>query len=684
MGDLLEIVDEKNDQPEVHLKEHKKPDTINLQQLVNRLNYINFQDGTLTSVFNHKNYKRSISINMKPKACLDNILSCLWPDGDNLQKEIMKYNLSKIYIDDGINTVVINPDNVNFEKEGFSLELPEINILKQPRKIRRHNVSGIQVQMIQNGILHRGRLSNFTPDSFKIDFPAELIQSINIINSDVAVTVIFISEQQIKFSGECSIIRLIKTEETFSCILEPVKNQIQRFKAKKYRSSRHKLIPSPSIVFKHPLTGSRVDLAVYDLSGSGFSVEEEERTGILLPGLIIPELEIVLSQGMKVKCKAQILYRKKIINDNKNPGFLAGFSIMEMKPYDYTQFLSIVFLAGNKNIYLSKDLDTDVLWRFLFESGFIYPSKYAHLKDHKEEIKSTYKKLYYNSPDIARHITYQEKGEILGHVSILRTYEKAWLMHHHASSSSSNHGAGLYVMDQMANYTYNAHKIESLHVNFLICYYRPENKFPARIFGGTAKSINNKKGCSIDNFVFFNFKGNSEIIFDDLNLWSINESNQEDLLCLESYYEDKSGGLALEAMDILPNYSQCRGVKKKFKELQFKREMNVYSLKMEDKLIAVFIVDVADTGINMSELANSIKVIIMEPDDLPKEQLDSTLNEISKTHYENSAHVLLYPDTYADNNSMEYEKKYNMWVISMEQSDAYFKYLNKLLRFIKK
>jgi len=683
VGDLLEIVDVKIDQVNAKLTEHKKSDSIDLKQLINRLNYINFQDGTLTSVFQHKNYNRSISLNTKPKACIDSQLSCFWSDQEKNNKEISNYNLKKIYIDDGIRTIVINPENVNYEDEGFTIDLPEVNILKPPRRTRRFPVFKINVQMIQNGVLYRGKLINFTPDSFKIEIPSESVHSINTFNPDASVSITLLKNQQIIFSGQCSLIRTSKENKSIFCILKPENNQIKRFKTKEYRSFRQKLLPSPNIVFIHPITGARVDLPVYDLSGAGFSVEEDQRTSILLPGMIIPNLEVVLSPGMKVNCKCQVLYRKKSSEEHHRTIILTGFVIIDMEPYDHVQLLSIIFLAKNKNLHLSKDLDPNALWRFLFESGFIYPSKYAYLKEHKEEIKSSYNKIYTNAPDIARHVTYQDKGEILGHMSMLRTYENTWLMHHHAASNTSNMGAGLYVMDQLSNYAYNANKIESLHLDYLMCYYRPENRFPAKIFGGAEKSVNNKKGCSINNFVFFRYQGNSEIVFDDLGSFSLEESDNEDLLNLESYYEEVSGGLMLKAMNLIPGENSCNSVIKAYEKLQFKRGIKLYSLKSNGELLAVFIADMTDTGLNMSELTNNIKVIIMQPEKLTKETLDISINEIAKVHYNNSTYVLLFPDSYADNNSMAYEKKYSMWIMNLEYSDLYFKYLKKLMRFIK-
>ncbi len=683
MGDLLEVVDEKNNQSHIKTGKISKSESINLKQLIDRINYINFQDGTLTSVFQHKNYNRTVSLAVKPKACMDTKLFCYWPDHVNLQKDIENYNLVNLFIDDGINTAIIEPESVDYQDTGFTIDLPEINSLKQPRKTRRHQAIKIDAQLIQNGALYRGSLVDFTPDSFKIEIRIKTLNPANMFNPDAPVTITLTDDQQIKYSGECSIIRTSHSRNIFTCVVMPNNSQIQRFQSKEYRANRQKLVPSPGIVFSHPLTGARVDLPVYDISPTGFSVTEDQSTSILLPGMVIPDLKIVFSTGMQLKCKTQVLFRKEIDKNKSHNVFLNGFTILEMEPSDHVQLLSIAFQARNNKIHISKSLDPDALWRFLFETGFIYPSKYDNLKEHKAEVKKTYEKLYVDTPDIARHITFQESGAILGHVSILRTYENTWLMQHHAALNSSNKGAGLYVMDQLGYYAYNANKIKSNKMNYILGYYRPENKFPSRIFGGVTESVNDLKGCSIDNFAFFRYKMNPERVFDDLGTLSLNESSYEDLLDLQGYYEKVSGGLMLDAMDILPDNSGSISVIKAYEKLNFKRDIKLFSLKANGILSAVFIVDVANMGINMSELTNSIKVIITEPETLTSEILDTSLNELAIKYYDTSPHILLYPAGYAEDNSIKYEKTYSMWIYNIEHSDAYFKYFSKLMRFVK-
>jgi hypothetical protein len=44
--------------------------------------------------------------------------------------------------------------------------------------------------------------------------------------------------------------------------------------------------------------------------------------------------------------------------------------------------------------------------------------------------------------------------------------------------------------------------------------------------------------------------------------------------------------------------------------------------------------------------------------------------------------VLLYPLAFVEEQSLPYDKIYNLWVCSLQYSDPYFRYLKRLLRFI--
>jgi len=137
-------------------------------------------------------------------------------------------------------------------------------------------------------------------------------------------------------------------------------------------------------------------------------VEEDSETSVLLPGLIIPELEIELIHGLSIVCKAQVLYRIA-----KEDVVRCGMVILDMDMQDHIKLSSLIHKAKNKCSHIEcNNIDLDALWDFFFETGFVYPAKYVHIAEQKEKFIAVYKKLYHEHPEIARYVIYQDRGRI--------------------------------------------------------------------------------------------------------------------------------------------------------------------------------------------------------------------------------------------------------------------------------
>jgi len=476
------------------------------------------------------------------------------------------------------------------------------------------------------------------------------------------------------YSGECRIIRQSSSQKTRDYVLEPLCHEIQRFKPKEFRSSRQKLIPSPNIIFKHPFTKKVVNLKVLDMSGSGFSVEEDAQNAVLLAGMLIPELVLSFANSFEIKCKLQVVCRTPCEEEGNN-SVKCGLLILDMDIQDHVRFMGILDQARNRNSYISNKVDMDDLWNFFFETGFVNPEKYSYIQKNKEEIKETYEKIYTRSPNIARHFIYQDKGRIMAHMAMLRFYENSWLIHHHAASSAS-FKSGLIVLNQISHYVNNLKNLFSAHLNFVFCYYRPENNFPNRIFGGVAENIKNPKGCSLDTFAYFHLRKIFDNEADMPKGWELTETRSEDLLELESFYEYESGGLMIHALDLEPGIDGIDGLSKEYQRLGFKRERHLFSLKKDGDPKAIIIVNIADIALNLSNLTNCIKILVLEPEELPKDIFYLIISMLHIKFKQNELPVLLYPAGYAESHSIPFEKLYNLWVLDVQYLDQYFKFCN--------
>lgn len=656
------------------IEEGKK---VNKKHLINTLNYINFKSGTILINFKHLKYNTILSLQVKPQPCLENGLECLWIEPPGLKQKLSSYKFLNFLLTDGLKLILVKADLKEITGEGISLNLPEICYELSHRKVRRHLCEGTEVDFIQNSVIFYGFLLNFSAVSFCIEVSTEPSQPFHWVNPDEIVYIIFRKKQEILYSGECRILRQAYGQKKRTFALEPVNNQIHRFKPKEFQSSRHKLSPSPNINFIHPFTQKLINLEIEELAGSDFSVEEYTDNSVLLTGMIIPELYIELAHDFKIRCKSQVVNRNVHKTNNDKARAKCEMAILDMDIQEQVRISSLLHRVINRNSYVCNKLDLDALWEFFFETGFVYPKKYTFMHANKEKFKETYQRLYMQNPNIARHFIYQDKGTIQAHISIIRFYENTWLIHHHAASREDRNSAGLVVLRQVERYINDFHRLYSTHMNFVGCYFRPDNRFPSRVFGGCAREINTPKACSIDSFVYFCFP--RTCTQPDLSeAMALTKTQPEDLLELESFYEYESGGLMLHALDLEPDMIDSDNLSKEYHRLGFKRERILFSLKKNDILKAVIMVTVSDIGLNMSNLTNCIHVIILDAKDLPINTIYICLSMLSKYYEQNEIPVLLYPISYAQSQSLPYEKIYDLWILNMQYTDLYAKYMDNL------
>ena len=445
---------------------------IGKSQLINKLNFINFQDGTVLVNFKHLKYDEAITLKATPQPCMGDLVDCLWLNGENIAHIIRNFKFENILITNGQKLLKVEPELIRIDDEGISVLLPESCREISSRKTRRYPCEGITVQVFQNSTVFSGMLMDFNGFSIRAELTAIPPQTFDWINPEQPVNVI-VSDAAITFySGECKIIRHARGQKTRNYIFEPLKQAIQRFKQKEFRSERYVLTPTPNMVCRHPFTAMRIDLKVVDLSGSGFSVEEDKYNTTLLPGMILHELELSFADSYKIKCSAQVVFRRQMVDPNGQKWNKCGLALLDMDIRDHLKLVTMLHQAKNKNSYICNDVDLDALWNFFFESGFIYPDKYASIQKNKKQIKATYAKIYTQNPHIARHFIYQEKGTIFGHMAMLRFYESAWIIHHHAARKSALNKAGLIVLDQIGRMINDSHRLYSLHMDYMMCYYR--------------------------------------------------------------------------------------------------------------------------------------------------------------------------------------------------------------------
>jgi hypothetical protein len=661
------------------------PKSITRRQLTNRLNFINFQDSTISAVFHHSANRRDISIAVKPQPCFDEHLTCFWEKPESVLPRLDFYVFSHLSLEAADREIRFAPELVDINETGLLFRLQDNGIESIKQNTLDLPCHGIQAQLIQHGAHFRGRLRRFNATRFVVELTAPPPQMFQWIQNESPVHVIFSNKEETLYTGECKVTgqQIEGSRGTFT--LEPSADRFRRFEHREFRSERHRLVPSPHLFFRHPFSGALVQCTVMDVSGAGFCVEEVSFDSALPAGLIIPSVKLDFAGMFQFSCKAQVVYRNPCNDDEKDKGgkVLCGLAILDIRIEDHTKLLALINHAENQNCYVCNQVDLDSLWNFFFETGFIYPEKYVFLRENKDRIKRNYEKLYNRPSTIARHFTYQEGSRILGHIAMLRFYQSAWMIHHHAGNTLASPRAGLEVLRQIGHFGYNCHRLHAIHMDYLLCYFRPENKFPARVFGRIAKNIGNPKGCSVDCFAYYHYRKKN---LDQRPLppgWELEETNGEDLQTLGCFYEERSGGLMTEALDLLPEKMELSGLSEEYHRLGFRRERYVFSLKKNGLIRALVVANQSNVGMNLSDLTSAINIIAVEPEALTVDVLDRTLHHVAELYNLAEIPVLMYPEKFPENLPIKIEKRYNLWIMKISFSDHYFRHLNRMLRFVK-
>ena len=653
---------------------------ISLETLINRLNYLHFQSATLTVLLAHRHNGRILRLLATPEACADENFTCFWAGPLPTGIDRGDFELRLLEIPHGHHILQVELKEPQLTEDGLRCQLPEVCHQLTSRRIRRHLCTDIEVSVIQNGAIFSGTLEDYSAAAFRIELKAKPPQTFQWLKMDEPLTVIFTQGGQTLLSTPGQLLRSHGKRDRHTVVIAPSLKQQRRFPPKKHRNRRLELRPAPEAVFTHPLTKSLIRLDVTDLSGAGMAVAESPQEAQLLPGMQINALELRLADSFSLSCQAQVVYCQSLDDSDESSPLRCGLAILDMNVSDHTRLMTLLHRADDRSKGVCPRIDLDQLWEFFFASGFIYPQKYHSLQEYREEFKATYTKLYDSAPEIARHFIYQENSRIVGHMAMLRQFNNSWLIHHHAADRAHSRTAGLETLQLVGEAVNEAQALYSAHMDYVMCFFRPENRFPQRIFGGVASHYNDPSLCSVDTFDYFHFRKEYELKWRDSGEWELAPAQEEDLLDLEAFYRNRSGGLMLQGMDLTPQQNDDNSLQECYEKAGFNRQQSLFALKKVNRTIAIFMLLRTEVGLNLSNLTNSITVIILDNKELPREAFFAAVSMLAAQYQHDEIPILTYPSDYAAHHSIEVEKQYNLWVLDCQHLDPYFDFCSNYFK----
>ncbi len=344
---------------------------MDLTELLNKINYMHFiGEGVYVNLL-HPRYNEGILLKAHPEPCMGNELTCSWADGDLSDLNLESYEFQWLIICDG-QAIIFAPSTLkDINGESICMELQGQAYVLGQRSVRRYICHSVKSELIQTGFVARGDLLDFSPQGFRVRVKADAQCSFNWLNTDEMVCLNLYDGERVILSAMCNVRRQVDDCRGRDLVLTPNQEPIRRFKKKVIRNPRYLLSPPPTVLFEHPLTRKRAQRMIYDISTSGFSVDELADESVLIPGMVIPDMTITYARMLKLKCKAQVMYRRP----EGDKTIRCGLAILDMDIRTYSQLSQIITNSHDANSNISNEVEMDALWEFFFDTGFIYPKE---------------------------------------------------------------------------------------------------------------------------------------------------------------------------------------------------------------------------------------------------------------------------------------------------------------------
>jgi len=655
-----------------------KAKEVSRKQLINALNHTNFREETVSLVFEHPTAGTSHRLKASPMPVLSDypVFRFLQPPPEDLESS----RLARLIIPDGPGEIHVEPRLLALNSKGLSIVLPETGRRIQGPPRDAQTSEEIRIHFLQQGLVFKGSLSLLEAESFQVRLSPVSAHYLRGITPEAKLRLTFIKGKTPLFETEAWLMGEETQGDAITLHFSPTESIPTRHDGQKFGKKAFEMIPAPDFLFRHPFTETMNTLAIDSLSAVGLSVTLHEENLPLIPGMVLDSAAVTLGDLYTLPLTAQVSSAKTTVNNKGEKITRCAIHFVDMELSTHRKLQTMVHKAEDRNVRLSTPVEADDLWRFFFETGFIYKSKYRLFLSNKENIKETYHTLYSAPTEITRHVTYHDKGRTLGHMSIVRHAERAWLIHHHAALKGASVKVGLAMLSHMIHYFYDCLWLESTGMDYLICYFRPENDFPNFFFNGFAEKMGDPKICSADLFAYLYFRKDNTKKNDLPEEWVIEEATEKDIASLETSYKETSGGLLVESLDLFERHAPADLLTARFQKAGLKKKRQIWAIRHNNLTTAIVIVNTSDVALNMSELTNCIKVCITMPEVLTKEVLTLALSHLSSVYESTKVPTLVYPFSWVEQTGFHFQKRYYFWVLNTQSPDHYMQYFSDIMQ----
>jgi hypothetical protein len=346
------------------------------------------------------------------------------------------------------------------------------------------------------------------------------------------------------------------------------------------------------------LAGASAIRNVRDLSSTGFSLDIDPLTDLCPPGTVFHRVVIRIS-GQEFVCRGRVKNLTRLAGSKEAR---CGVVFQDMDESTRVRLADRIVASRYPGLSDGCRVPFDDLWRFFLDTRFIYPEKQANLAPLIPEIQRTIESLNARPTKLFKSVVALDGGRIVGHISSLRVYDRSW-MSQHLAASVGRHAGSLLNFGQVEVFEQNP------DLEYFKAFFRPDNRWPARVFGAFAKTIKDARLSDLRSFSYFTIPITFSIVAPgDIE---VVECSEDELSVVERYFVQRERGLLLRSDNLTRRALTLSDLNAAYKKLGLQRRRRVLLAWRKGVPLGFALVEISSPGLNFSEILSAFRLFVL-------------------------------------------------------------------------
>ena len=256
------------------------------------------------------------------------------------------------------------------------------------------------------------------------------------------------------------------------------------------------------------------------------------------------------------------------------------------------------------------DVSFDEIWQLFLDSGFLYPEKVARLQPVIDELRHTVRTLLDVNGSLMATIVLRNEPAIDAHMSVLRFYDRTWIVQHLAARPMTARR-----LDASARLTLGFTYYGRLRpdIEWVKMFFRPNNPWPARVFGGYASKLRESPTSDVRTFHYLPAATHAVGPTAPADI-EVRAAVPGDVGAVAHWFTARGRTTEVAANDLEPARFHVSDLGAEFGILGLTRRRECLVAERHGRLAGFALLEVAALGMNFSELTNAFTVHLLDDD----------------------------------------------------------------------